>query len=124
MEGKKRKRGGVLIAKPDYKKAFITLRGPLSLSADIFPIRHVEEERVRTQEKGTRQSVVGDGGEGDEGEKHWLGGERRERKKEIGGRRAPGERKERNFRSRVVGLAVANEEGGRFPWSSMRLGKK
>ncbi|CAA6664143.1 unnamed protein product [Spirodela intermedia] len=76
MEGKKRKRGGILIAKPDYKKAFVTLRTPLSLSPDLFPIRHVEEERVRTKQQAQRQSIVGDDGAGGDGApRHWLDGE-------------------------------------------------
>lgn len=39
VEGKKKKkRGGYLAAKPDYKKAYITLKSPLSVSPDLFPI--------------------------------------------------------------------------------------
>jgi large subunit ribosomal protein L23 len=42
---KKKRRGGLLIAKPEYKKAYITLRNPLSISPNLFPIRVIEEER-------------------------------------------------------------------------------
>ncbi|KAI3909497.1 hypothetical protein MKW92_015604 [Papaver armeniacum] len=46
MEGKKKKkRGGILIAKPDYKKAYVTLKHPLSLSQDLFPIRMIQEDK-------------------------------------------------------------------------------
>ncbi|CAA7400676.1 unnamed protein product [Spirodela intermedia] len=135
MEGKKRKRGGILIAKPDYKKAFVTLRTPLSLSPDLFPIRHVEEERVRTKQQAQRQSIVGDDGAGGDGApRHWLDGEAPTRGGHRGrqpdGRRAPGEKKERKplagkgARAGKVGLAVATEEGTRFPWSSMRSWRK
>ncbi|MQL77305.1 hypothetical protein Taro_009742 [Colocasia esculenta] len=132
-EGKKRKRGGILIAKPDYKKAYVTLRTPLSLSPDAFPIRVVEEERVRTKQQAQRQSVVGDDERGGDGKgRHWLedsgrGRDRGDQRSFLHGRRAPGEKKERKPAGRggrKVGLAVATEEGSRFPWSSMRYGKK
>ncbi|KAH0458297.1 hypothetical protein IEQ34_013612 [Dendrobium chrysotoxum] len=45
MEGKKKKRRPFLTAKPDYKKAYITLRSPLSLNPSLFPIRWIQEER-------------------------------------------------------------------------------
>uniref|UniRef100_A0A1D1Z0M0 Large ribosomal subunit protein uL23m n=1 Tax=Anthurium amnicola TaxID=1678845 RepID=A0A1D1Z0M0_9ARAE len=131
MEGKKRKRGGILLAKPDYKKAYVTLRTPLSLSPDLFPIRAVEEERVRTKQQAQRQTVVvGDDGDGKG--RHWLddkGGGGGNRAKQFHGRRAPGEKKERKPAGRgggrgKVGLAVATEEGSRFPWSSMRSWRK
>lgn len=134
MEGKKRKRGGILIAKPDYKKAYVTLRAPLSLSPDLFPIRVVEEERVRTNKQAQRQSVVGDDERGGDGRgRHWLdddcsGGRDRADQRFLHGRRAPGEKKERKQAGRgggrKVGLAVATEGGSRFPWSSMHSCKK
>lgn len=37
MEGKKKNRGGRLIARPNYKKAYVTLKRPLSKSQDLFP---------------------------------------------------------------------------------------
>ncbi|CAJ2679709.1 unnamed protein product [Trifolium pratense] len=39
MDGKKKKRGGILIAKPDYKKAYVTLKNPLSIDPNLYPIR-------------------------------------------------------------------------------------
>ncbi|KAE8009144.1 hypothetical protein FH972_005597 [Carpinus fangiana] len=47
MKGKKKVRGGRLIAKPDYKKAYVTLKSPVSFSPDLNPVRLVEEERKR-----------------------------------------------------------------------------
>ncbi|KAK6915819.1 hypothetical protein RJ641_018680 [Dillenia turbinata] len=43
--GKKKKGGGLSIAKPDYKKAYITLKNPLSISPDLYPLRMIEEEK-------------------------------------------------------------------------------
>ncbi|KAL9340418.1 hypothetical protein Peur_066637 [Populus x canadensis] len=48
------------IKRPEYKKAYITLRNPLSISPNLFPIRVIEEERTI--------EVSGDGGHG------WRGG--------------------------------------------------
>lgn len=101
MDGKKKKRGGLLVAKPDYKKAYITLRSPLSLSRDLFPIRVVEEDKRSANKKG-ESSMVEEG----ERKKHWLegeGGERRKREKEFG--------------ERVRG------SGAKFPWSFMNSGR-
>ncbi|XP_027364464.1 uncharacterized protein LOC113871573 [Abrus precatorius] len=36
MKGKKKHR---LVAKPDYKKAYVTLKKPLSFSQDLYPFR-------------------------------------------------------------------------------------
>ncbi|KAF8404593.1 hypothetical protein HHK36_009480 [Tetracentron sinense] len=44
MEGKKKKRGGILFAKLYYKKAYVTLKNPLSISPDLYPIHIIEEE--------------------------------------------------------------------------------
>ncbi|CAN1320238.1 hypothetical protein LINPERPRIM_LOCUS31604 [Linum perenne] len=55
MEGKKKKCGGLLFAKPYYKNAYITFRTPLSLSPDLFPFKH------------------------DRGKKHWIDGKRKEK---------------------------------------------
>ncbi|XP_010531375.1 PREDICTED: uncharacterized protein LOC104807692 [Tarenaya hassleriana] len=103
MDGKKKKRGGLLIAKPDYKKAYVTLRNPLSLSKDLFPVKFIEEEK-RSKQKGS--SFVEE--EGDKS-RHWLDGRERDR----GGN-------ERG-RSRRGGDPAA---GAKFPWSSMRIGGK
>ncbi|KAJ6990921.1 hypothetical protein NC653_019224 [Populus alba x Populus x berolinensis] len=34
------------IKRPEYKRAYITLRNPLSISPNLFPIRVIEEERT------------------------------------------------------------------------------
>lgn len=102
MEGKKKKRGGLLIAKPDYKKAYVTLKNPLSISQDLFPIRFIEEEK-RSKEKGSSFVEEGDGKK-----KHWLDG----KDKESNG----------NERGRLRGRGdkEAMASGTKFPWSSMR----
>ncbi|XP_056161100.1 uncharacterized protein LOC115676922 isoform X2 [Syzygium oleosum] len=98
MEGKKKKRGGLLVAKPDYKKAYVTLRTPLSVSRDLFPIRAVEEDRRSANKKGG-SSMVEEG----ERKRHWLEGEDGERRK-----------REKEFGERVRG------SGAKFPWSFMK----
>lgn len=45
MQGKKKMRGGRLIARPDYKKAYVTLKNPSSFSPDMNPIHLVKEEK-------------------------------------------------------------------------------
>ncbi|XP_075674624.1 uncharacterized protein LOC142643794 [Castanea sativa] len=45
MRGKKKMRGGRLIARPDYKKAYVTLKNPSSFSPDMNPIHLVKEEK-------------------------------------------------------------------------------
>ncbi|WVZ24020.1 hypothetical protein V8G54_002564 [Vigna mungo] len=37
MKGKKKRYAGSLVAKPDYKKAYVTLKNPLSFSHNPFP---------------------------------------------------------------------------------------
>eukprot|EP00262_Sarcandra_glabra_P018749 TRINITY_DN6850_c0_g1_i1.p1 TRINITY_DN6850_c0_g1~~TRINITY_DN6850_c0_g1_i1.p1 ORF type:complete len:106 (+),score=27.15 TRINITY_DN6850_c0_g1_i1:305-622(+) len=100
MEGKKKRRGGILIAKPDYKKAYVTLKNPLSLSSDLYPVRLIEEER-RSVSKQSKTSVV----EEKEIKSHWLDGERDKGFKK--------EKREKKFGSRDDGKS-------KFPWSSMR----
>ncbi|XP_015890638.3 uncharacterized protein LOC107425195 [Ziziphus jujuba] len=97
MDGKKKKRGGLLIAKPDYKKAYVTLKNPLSISPDLYPIRIIEEDK-RQMNKQPKSSMVEEG----EVKRHWLDGKESQRfKPEKGsGNRA--------------------ESGAKFPWSSMR----
>eukprot|EP01018_Ginkgo_biloba_P030637 Gb_21547 [translate_table: standard] len=48
MEGKKKRRGGIVYAKPDYKKAYVTLKHPISLPENLFPINVLEEEKEST----------------------------------------------------------------------------
>ncbi|KAL7255067.1 hypothetical protein ACSBR1_009265 [Camellia fascicularis] len=73
MEGKKKKRGGLLVAKPDYKKAYVTLRSPLSISQDLYPIRIIEEDRRSLIKESklkskSKSSIVEEG----EAWSHWL----------------------------------------------------
>lgn len=51
MKGKKKMRGGRLISKPDYKKAYVTLKNPLPFSPDFYPGRLVEEGRKSINKK-------------------------------------------------------------------------
>ncbi|XP_076921518.1 uncharacterized protein LOC143582954 [Bidens hawaiensis] len=110
MDGKKKKRGGLLIAKPDYKKAYVTLRNPLSISPDLYPIRVIEEERKNMSKQSKSTIVEGD----DETNKtHWLHGSGVKKQTGYGGRvwhRPP-------QRSGVTSNASAT---ARFPWTSMR----
>lgn len=106
MDGKKKKRGGLLIAKPDYKKAYVTLKNPLSISSDLYPVRILEEEKKNTSKK-SKSSIVED----DEPKKmHWLDGKKygRSKSETSTSRGYDGDRSN-------VGAAPA-----KFPWSSMR----
>ncbi|KAG2238656.1 hypothetical protein Bca52824_092050 [Brassica carinata] len=120
MDGKKKKRGGLLIAKADYKKAYVTLKHPLSISSDLFPVKFVEEDR-KSKVKGS--SFVEE--EGDE-KSHWLD---HKEKREIGGYgsgngRRGGGRVNSPARGVAVSGATAEAAGGKFPWSNMRFGGK
>ncbi|XP_010431968.1 PREDICTED: uncharacterized protein LOC104716275 [Camelina sativa] len=117
MDGKKKKRGGLLIAKADYKKAYVTLRSPLSISRDLFPVKYIEEDR-KSKVKGS--SFVE---EEDDKKSHWLD---RKEKREIGGygngkgkgrRGGGGERA--NSPTRAGAAAAAGT--AKFPWSNMRF---
>ncbi|GMJ12926.1 hypothetical protein like AT4G39880 [Hibiscus trionum] len=44
MQGKKKRRGGHLIARPNYKKAYVTLKTPFVFSSDFFPVSAIEED--------------------------------------------------------------------------------
>ncbi|KAK6923760.1 Ribosomal protein L25/L23 [Dillenia turbinata] len=103
MEGKKKKRGGFLIAKPDYKKAYITLKNPLSISPDMYPIRMIEEEK-KNMNKQSKSSMV------DEAElkSHWLDGSKPLKDSTGKGRR---------------GGRGGIEVLPKFPWSSMRASR-
>ncbi|CAA0838146.1 Ras-related protein RABH1e [Striga hermonthica] len=110
MEGKKKKRGGLLIARPDYKKAYVTLRNPLSLNPDLFPIRVIEEEK-KNMSKQSKSSIVED----PETVKssHWLD------EKKDSERFRPGERRRFGERTRGRGEKVESKPVTKFPWSSM-----
>lgn len=112
MDGKKKKRGGLLIAKPDYKKAYVTLKSPLSISPDIYPIKIIEEDKQNLIKESklktkTKTSFVEEG----EVRSHWL-----EEKEES---RA---KTERRGRGRTHGVVA--DSGAKFPWSSMRTSSR
>ncbi|CAH9131281.1 unnamed protein product [Cuscuta epithymum] len=108
MDGKKKKRGGLLIAKPDYKKAYVTLKNPLSVSPDLYPIGLIEQYKKEAKKK-SKSSIVEDG---EPKQMHWL-----EEKKERGKSR-PETRFCGGDRSRNVRQGAS--EAVKFPWSSMR----
>ncbi|XP_061336604.1 uncharacterized protein LOC133283714 [Gastrolobium bilobum] len=105
MDGKKKKRGGLLIAKPDYKKAYVTLKNPLSLSPDLYPIRIIENDKEKMN-KQSKSSVVDES----ETKTHWL-----DDKKE-----------DRRFSPRPTGSNRGRfdraDGAAKFPWTSMRSG--
>lgn len=112
MEGKKKKRGGILIAKPDYKKAYVTLKTPLSLSPNLYPIRLIEEEKKNTAPKKSQSGVVEDSS----APSHWLHGE-------GNGDDGDGIGRGRRFKKtekRPVKQVDGSAEKSKFPWSSMR----
>lgn len=118
MEGKKKKRGGLLIAKPDYKKAYVTLKNPLSISPDLYPIRIIEEDKKRMN-KQTKSSVVE---EEAHNRSHWLDEKREAQQQQQQPYRAqqqqPFRAQSRGRGGRPEGAAAA----AKFPWSSMRSG--
>ncbi|CAI0420257.1 unnamed protein product [Linum tenue] len=99
------------IKRPDYKKAYVTLKTPLSISPDLFPLKVVEQEKERMNKQQRSGEVVEDGG----GKKHWLDGRREERERNVSSRGGGGGYKGRR------GDAAA--ENLKFPWSSMRTSR-
>ncbi|MED6220996.1 hypothetical protein PIB30_050160 [Stylosanthes scabra] len=124
MEGKKKKRGGILFAKPDYKKAYITLKTPLSLDMNLFPLNLVDDAKKRMNKKNV-SSVVEDEEE-EERKRHWLEDDR------VGTSQVPprGYRGHTLFWDRGMARRVRgssrrdrgdNRDGdAKFPWSNMR----
>ncbi|XP_068344256.1 uncharacterized protein [Pyrus communis] len=108
MEGKKKKRGGLLIAKPDYKKAYVTLKAPLSLSQDLYPIGIVQQDRNQQAVNQSKSAVVEEG----DTEKHWLYGNKEWQQQPQSARRG---------KSSAKGSAVFGEGAAKFPWSNMRF---
>jgi len=51
MQGKKKRRGGIVFAKPDYKKAYVTLKHPVTLPPNLFPINLFDEEKDAKQQE-------------------------------------------------------------------------
>ncbi|CAO2827780.1 unnamed protein product [Amaranthus hypochondriacus] len=99
MDGKKKKRGGILLAKPDYKKAYVTLKTPLSISPDLFPIKVIEEDKKELN-KQSKTTIVEDAGNK---RSHWLEGDRRVDKTPPRYRRGGN-----------------TNETAKFPWTSMK----
>lgn len=116
MEGKKKKRGGLLIARPDYKKAYVTLRTPLSISENLFPIKTIQDEKESISKTSKSKSVLEEG----EKKKHWLDGNMKEDEAEKG-KRSHASGRDRG-RSRGSGGGGGGGGGGevKFPWSNMR----
>jgi large subunit ribosomal protein L23 len=59
MEGKKKRAKGSLAfyRRPDYKKAYVTLKEPVSLPANLFPLnmmKEAEEEAPAGKERNRR----------------------------------------------------------------------
>uniref|UniRef100_A0A0D6QY26 Large ribosomal subunit protein uL23m n=1 Tax=Araucaria cunninghamii TaxID=56994 RepID=A0A0D6QY26_ARACU len=51
MQGKQKRRGGFVYFKPDYKKAYVTLKKPLSLPPNLFPINVIKEEKEAQKQR-------------------------------------------------------------------------
>ena len=51
MQGKKKYRGKVLVTKPNYKKAYVTLKNPLS----IFPVLYNRINPIEDETKSTKK---------------------------------------------------------------------
>ncbi|KAK8952281.1 hypothetical protein KSP39_PZI003468 [Platanthera zijinensis] len=128
MEGKKKKRGPFLAAKPDYKKAYVTLRSPLSLNPTIFPIRWIQDERERISQASSarsRKSSIVEENKGNEGRTHWLDDPDRRQRDEVASRgRYPASRRgsdgdQRRKRGGENRQRRKKEEEITFPWSSM-----
>jgi len=127
MEGKKRRLGPHLAAKPDYKKAYVTLRSPLTVSPDLFPIGAIlgERERKASAAAARRKAVEGAEMEGQrEGKgKHWMEDEREGFSRAGCGKVVygnPGRLNQRRTR-RAKTEDGAGEEGAKFPWTGMQL---
>jgi large subunit ribosomal protein L23 len=126
MEGKKIRRGPFLAAKPDFKKAYVTLRAPLTVSRDLFPIGAIlsERERKASAAAARRKTVEGAEAEGGDAKgKHWMEDEREEFSRAGRGKVVYGNpgRLKRKTRGGSKVKKEAADEGGMFPWSGTRL---
>lgn len=45
MQGKKKQGGGRLVARPNYKKAYVTLKNPLSIAHNLYPAHAIEKDK-------------------------------------------------------------------------------
>ncbi|PIA52174.1 hypothetical protein AQUCO_01000214v1 [Aquilegia coerulea] len=129
MEGKKKKRGGILLAKPDYKKAYVTLKYPLSISPDIYPIRVIEDEKKRLS-KESKSGIVDENEQ--EVKSHWLEGSGNKpanmrcgyiTKRGAGDRANRMDRVNRGDRGTRGNRNDRDTGTAKFPWSSMRTPK-
>ncbi|KAG8373368.1 hypothetical protein BUALT_Bualt11G0017000 [Buddleja alternifolia] len=118
MEGKKKKRGGLLIAKPDYKKAYVTLRSPLWINPEIFPIRVIEDEKRNMKKQSKSESSIVEDPEAVK-KSHWLDEKRDDRKRNRYDRRGFVGRSGGGG-GRGGGERTSASSGAKFPWSSMR----
>lgn len=130
MEGKKKKGRGIVFAKPDYKKAYVTLKTPLSISPNLFPIRVIEEEKKRMN-KQAKSSVVE---EPNFKTNHWLDEKKKTEGSKFGSQtssnRGRFESQTASNRGRFGSQTDSNRgrmnrsDGvAKFPWSSMRSGR-
>ncbi|KAH9605021.1 hypothetical protein KSS87_012898 [Heliosperma pusillum] len=108
MDGKKKKRGGILLAKPDYKKAYVTLKYPLSISPDLFPIKVIKEDKEELDRQRKTSIVEAEG----QKKSHWL-----EEKRSRAEKTPP---HSRPFRPSRPPRRGGREETAKFPWTSMR----
>lgn len=137
MDGKKKKRGGILIAKPDYKKAYVTLKNPLSIDPNLYPIRVIEEDK-KNLNKQAMASVV----EEAPSKSHWLdenkeahrfkpqNGYNRGRFGSSGSNRGSGSNQGRfdssglnRGRFDLPGSNRSDGSAAKFPWTNMRSGR-
>lgn len=120
VEGKKKHRGGILLAKPDYKKAYVTLKYPLSLNSNLFPISLVAEDRKNKEPKQSKEVIVE---KGSERQSHWLDEAREESVRATYRPGKQGDRRPIFLERRVNGCGNARESRDdgktKFPWSSM-----
>ncbi|KAF3320975.1 ribosomal protein L23/L15e family protein [Carex rostrata] len=121
-DGKKIKRGYLLATQPDYKKAYITLRSPLSISPDLFPIQAVRESMERKMAKAQSEVV-----ESEEKRKHWLDERREEEINSAGAKKGYYNGHKTVYRGRGYdggqrkGKREGRDEGKKFPLSGSRF---
>lgn len=119
-DGKKKKIGGLLIAKPDYKKAYVTLKNPLSIDPNLYPIRIIEEDR-KNLNKQAKSSVV----EEAPNKTHWLDHKKDEKKAQPhrpyhGANRDTPRESQRSRPQYGSNRRADAAPAAKFPWTSMR----
>ncbi|CAI9109455.1 OLC1v1009277C1 [Oldenlandia corymbosa var. corymbosa] len=116
MDGKKKKRGGLLIAKPDYKKAYVTLKYPLSISPDVYPIKIIEEDKKNLAKPSKKTSIE----DAEPKTTHWLDDKKSEPKRGSYRYRRESFSSTRGERGGTNGGDGASRPVAKFPWSSMK----